>query len=94
MGKEILSKFHQFIIDRFGYYEAKYLHLKMGLPAHPVTKAYKNPENTPHKILIAFCEILDMHPYELMRDYQVGTLRISDIEKAYHQKGYHSLNEL
>ncbi len=88
MEQEILSDFHQLIVDRFGYHEAKYLHLKMDLPPHPVTKAYKSPENTPHKILIAFCEILDLHPYELIQDYQVGLLRISAIEKAYHQKGY------
>lgn len=54
MKKEILLQFHQFIIDQFGYYEAKYLHLKMGLPAHPITKAYKNSEKAPHKVLIVF----------------------------------------
>ncbi len=64
----------------------------MGLPAHPITKAYKNSENAPHKVLIIFCELLELHPYELMRDYQLGILRISDTEKSYHQKGYHASN--
>jgi len=94
MDKEILSDFHKFIIDRFGYPNSKYLHLEMGLPPHPITKAYKTPEKTPHKILIAFSEILNMHPYELIRDYQVGVLRISDIEKAYHMRGYQTLNKV
>lgn len=88
MKKEISSKFHQFVVDRFGYYEAKYLHQKMGLPAHPITRAYNAPEKTRHTILIAFSLILDMHAHELIRDYQVGILRISDIEKVYHQKRY------
>jgi len=93
MEQEILSDFHQLIVDRFGYHEAKFLHLKMNLPRHPITKAYKSPQNTPHKILITFCEILDMHPYELIKDYQVGVSRISDAERIYHQKGYHALNQ-
>lgn len=88
MKKKISSAFHQFIVDRFGYYEAKHLHQEMGLPSHPVTRAYNKPENTPHKILIAFCELLDMHAHELIRDYKVGESRISDIEKIYHQKNY------
>lgn len=92
MKKEILSDFHQLIVDRLGYLEAKYLHLEMGLPPHPVTKAYKTPEKTPHKILIAFCKILDMHPHELIKDYQVGISRISDIEKDYHKVGHKKLN--
>jgi len=87
--KEILSDFHQLVVDKLGYLEAKYLHIDMDLPPHPVTKAYKTPENTPHKILIAFCEVLEMHPYELIRDYKVGLLRISAIEKAYHERMYH-----
>ncbi len=93
MKKEILSDFHQLIVDQFGYLEAKYLHLEMGLPPHPVTKAYKTPEKTPHKVLIAFCDVLNMHPYELITGYKVGVSRISDIEKNYHQKGYHALNK-
>ena len=32
MKKEILSEFHQLIVDRFGYHEAKHLHLEMGCP--------------------------------------------------------------
>lgn len=91
MKKEVLSSFHQLIIDRFGYYEARYLHQKMDLPSHPITKAYKHPENTPHKTLIAFCNLLEMHPYELIRDYQVGVSRISNIEKTYHQSSYEAL---
>ena len=93
MKKEILSDFHQLIVDRFGYLEAKYLHLEMDLPPHPVTKAYKSPEKTPHKVLIAFSKILNMHPHELIKDYQVGILRISDIEKDYHQRGYQDLGQ-
>lgn len=65
----------------------------MNLSSHPVTRAYKTPENTPHKILIAFCEVLDMHPHELIRDYQIGVLRILDIEKAYHEKRYEALDQ-
>lgn len=93
MKKEILSDFHQLIVDRFGYHEAKYLHIEIGLPPHPVTKAYKSPHNTPHKILIAFSEALDMHPYELIQNYQVGISRISELEKAYHHKSYCALNQ-
>ena len=91
MRKEIESKFHQFVVDRFGYFETKHLHSQMSLPAHPVTKALKRPEKTPHKILIAFSEILKVHPYELIRDYQVGKERISDIEKEYHRKKHESI---
>jgi len=93
MKKEILSDFHQLIVDRFGYHESKYLNSEMGLPSHPVTKAYKSPENTPHKTLIAFCEILNMHPYELIKDYKVGESRISEIEKTYHEKNYNVINQ-
>lgn len=93
MKKQISSPFHQFIVDRFGYYEARYLHQKMGLPSHPITRAYNKPENTPHKILIAFCELLDVNAHELIRDYQVGASRISDIEKNYHQRVYDALNK-
>ncbi len=93
MKKEISSAFHQFIVDRFGYYEARHLHQKMDLPSHPITRAYNNPENTPHKILIAFCELLDIPAHELIRDYQVGVSRISNIEKAYHQRMYEALKE-
>jgi len=93
MEKEILSDFHQFIVDKFGYHEAKYLHLRMNLPPHPVTKAFKSPEKTPHKVLITFCEFLDMHPHELIKDYHLGVLRISEVEKLYHQKGYHILHK-
>ncbi len=88
MRKEIESKFHQLVADRFGYFEAKHIHMKMGLPAHPVTKAFKSPENTPHKVLIAFSDILGIHPFELIRDYDMGIERISEIEKDYHQKAY------
>ena len=91
--QEAFSPFHQLIIDRFGYYESRYLHLKMDLPSHPITKAYKNPEQTPHKILIAFSIFLDMHPNELIREYQLGKSRISDIERMYHKKQYESLSK-
>ena len=91
MRKEIESKFHKFVADRLGYFEAKHLYLKMGLPSHPVTKAFKNPENSPHMILIAFSETLDIHPYELIRDYDLGKERISNIEKEYLRKEYESL---
>lgn len=91
MRKEIESKFHQLVTDRFGYFEARHLHAEMGLPAHPVTKAYKTPEKTPHRILIAFSEILEVHPYELIRDYQIGIERISEIEIKYHQREYERL---
>lgn len=93
MKKEISSEFHQFIVNRFGYYEAKHLHQRMDLPSHPVTRAYNNPENAPHKILIAFCELLDMNAHELIRDYKVGTSRISDVEKTYHQRIYEELTK-
>ena len=93
MEKEILSDFHQLIVDRFGYHEAKYLHLEMNLPPHPVTKAYKSPQNTPHKILIMFSELLNMHPHELIKKYQVGKLRVSDVEKKYHEKKHDALNK-
>jgi len=88
MKREIESRFHQLVADRFGYFESKHLHEKMGLPAHPVTKAYKTPEKTPHKILIAFSELLELHPYELIRDYSIGVNRISAIEIKYHQRKY------
>ncbi len=88
------SPFHQFIVDRFGYYEAKHLHYRMDLPSHPVTRAYNNPEKTPHKILIAFCELLEMQAYELIRDYKVGVERISEIEKKYHQRIYSEYKNL
>ena len=91
MKKEIESAFHQLLVDRFGYFETRHIHTEMNLPAHPVTKALKNPENTPHKILIAFSEILEIHPHELIRDYGVGKARISDIEKEYHRKKHESL---
>lgn len=91
MNQKIASKFHQLVVDRFGYYEAKHINQKMELPSHPITRAYNNPENTPHKILIAFCELLDMHAHELIRDYQLGAFRISDIEQRYHKKQYDSL---
>lgn len=93
MGKEIASSFHQFMVDRFGYYEAKHLHQKMNIPSHPVTKAFNTPEKTPHKILIAFCELLDMHPHELIRDYKLGDERISEIEKNFHERIYNALQE-
>ncbi len=93
MRKDITSPFHQFVVDRFGYYEAKHLHQQMNLPSHPVTRAYNNPEKTPHKILIAFCELLGMHAYELIRDYKLGEERISEIEKNYHKRMYNTLQE-
>lgn len=86
--KEILSDFHQLVIDRLGYLEAKYLHIEMKLTPHPVTKAYKTPEKTPHKVLITFSKILNIHLYELIEKYHVGILRISDIEKEYHKINY------
>lgn len=88
MRKNIESAFHKLVASRFGFFEAKHINTKMGLPAHPVTKAFKNPENTPHKILIAFSELLEMHPYELIRDYQLGSERISAVEIEYHRKAY------
>ncbi len=93
MKKRIASPFHQLVVDRFGFYEARHLHQQMGLPSHPITRAYNSPEKTPHKVLIAFCQILDMHAHELIRDYQVGTARISDVEKAYHQRQYKILEK-
>jgi len=91
MRKEIESAFHQLVADKFGYFQAKHLHSEMGLPAHPITKAYKRPEKTPHRILIAFSEILKVHPYVLIRDYRIGAERISEIEIRYHQREYERL---
>ena len=52
MKKRIVSPFHQLVVDRFGFYEARHLHQQMGLPSHPITRAYNTPEKTPHKVLI------------------------------------------
>lgn len=91
MKQEIHSEFHKFVVDRVGYYEARYLHLQMGLPSDPITKAYKTPEKTPHKILIAFAQVLNLSPYELIKTYHLGKARISPIEQQYHKKIYDEL---
>jgi len=34
-----------------------------------------------------------MHPHELIKKYQVGKLRVSDVEKKYHEKKHDALNK-
>ena len=95
MPQKSRSKFEKFIMEQIGEKSSQVVHEQMGLPSHPITKAYKDPENSPHHVVIAFAELLELHPYELITNHKLGSNRLYENEIEYHRREYelqHSLS--
>lgn len=82
------SKFEEFIMNQVGVKTSQTVHEQMNLPAKTITVTYKKPTTAHHRVVIAFAELLQIHPYELIRDWKLGIDRLHQIEIDYHRREY------
>lgn len=88
MSKKYRSDFEKFIAAELGEKRSQIVHEELNLPSHSVTITYKNPAKAQHRVIIAFSNLLGVHPYELYRDHDLGKDRLDPIEINYHFEDY------